>query len=52
MIKKFYLFLFILIFFNQKLLGSEPIGILGAAIGAITNQKNEKLGLLVEWCNP
>ena len=43
MIKKFYLFLFILIFFNQKLLGNEPIGILGAAIGAITNQKNEKL---------
>ena len=43
MIKKFCVILFVLLFFSQKTLSNELIGIIGAAVGGITNQKNEKL---------
>ena len=41
--KKFLTTLFFLLLFTSKSLGAEFIGVIGAAVGEITNQKNEKL---------
>ena len=41
--KKFLTTLFFLLLFTSKSLGVEFIGIIGAAVGEINNQKNEKL---------
>ena len=43
MIKKFLTTSFFLLLLTSKSLGFEFIGVIGAAVGEITNQKNEKL---------